>query len=259
LRILVRTSRWAIWARRAARLTLPVLIIAVILHRIGYIASPAFLAVAATGLLIALFAFIAGGIALVRIWISGDRGWGPALFSLGVGTLVLAPVVYTTLEGARFPAVHDVSTSFSNPPPILGTNELGLAIGFDDPEMRAEMRAAFPGAVTRTYDVEVTDLFEVVANLIAARKWAPRTRSRPVDDLASGRINVVATTIVGWRDEIAITLRPVAGGTALDMRSASYFGDHDLGKNGRRIEKFLADLDEIIMSTPLPIHAGEEN
>jgi len=255
----VRTSRWAIWARRAARLTIPVLIIAVVLHRIGYITSATFFVVGATGLLIALFAFGAGGVALVRIWISGDRGWWPAFIGVATGIIVLAPVVYSVAEGARFPVIRDVSTSFSNPPEIIGTNALGLGQGFDDPEARQQIRAAFPGAVTRTYDVTVTDLFGVVTDLIAARMWEPRTSSRPGDDFAQGQINAVATSLVGWRDEIAIVLRPVALGTELDMRSASYFGGGDLGVNGRRIENFLADLDEAIAAAPLPAHADNEN
>ncbi len=36
--------------------------------------------------------------------------------------------------------------------------------------------------------------------------------------------------------------------TYVDMRSASHFGQHDLGDNARRIDDFLSDLDAAMLA-----------
>ena len=51
-------------------------------------------------------------------------------------------------------------------------------------------------------------------------------------------------TLLGWREEAAIRVRGVPQGSVVSMRSAALHPGHDLGENGRRIEEFLAALDQ---------------
>jgi uncharacterized protein (DUF1499 family) len=47
---------------------------------------------------------------------------------------------------------------------------------------------------------------------------------------------------MGFPDDVTIRIRPLAGQTRVDVRSASRFGSHDFGTNARRIEKFIEEL-----------------
>lgn len=57
---------------------------------------------------------------------------------------------------------------------------------------------------------------------------------------------IASTPVFAFPDDIAVRLESTSDGTRLDMRSASRFGEHDLGENARRIRGFLADLDKTL-------------
>ena len=64
-------------------------------------------------------------------------------------------------------------------------------------------------------------------------------------------------TLFGWRDEIAIVVTVSGQGSSLAMRSASLVAGHDLGRNGKRIEKFLVNLDEAVSKYSIDNSAQE--
>src|SRR3569832_375109 len=76
MRILVRTSKWAVWARRFGALALPLAAIPVLLHRGHLITSDNFLAVEAVAMAVAVAAVAMAIVAFVRLWFTGDQGWG---------------------------------------------------------------------------------------------------------------------------------------------------------------------------------------
>lgn len=59
-----------------------------------------------------------------------------------------------------------------------------------------------------------------------------------------------STLIFGFQDDVAVRLRSGPDGTEVDMRSASRFGEHDLGANARRISRFFSALDEKLQPDP---------
>ena len=60
---------------------------------------------------------------------------------------------------------------------------------------------------------------------------------------AEGRIEAVDTTLFfGFKDDVVIRLRPVEGGTRVDVRSKSRVGMGDTGTNALRISRLLAAL-----------------
>lgn len=246
MRIPIRTSKWALWSRRIGRLAVPVLVVAVFLHRAGAITSSDFIAAAGGGLLIGLAALLVGLVAFVRIWATGDRGWWPASIGVGIGLVCVAPLALAAVMGLRYPPVHDVTTDYDNPPPIQGQVRFGPGAGFDDQALRQRVAEAFPNAVARDYPLPPDETFQLVADLVAARGWQIVAERAPTEDPDSGRINAVAMTWLGWRDEVAIRVETAPGGARVDIRSVSYEGAHDLGANGLRIEEFLLALDDAV-------------
>ena len=72
-----------------------------------------------------------------------------------------------------------------------------------------------------------------------ARVQDPDKRAR----LRQARIEAIDHTFLfHFPDDITIRLRPAAGQTRIDMRSASRFGEHDFVMNAKRIRKFSTEL-----------------
>ncbi|NGP17324.1 DUF1499 domain-containing protein [Devosia aurantiaca] len=232
----------AIWARRLASLALPLLILPVIMHRERLLDSPAFLAVILLAGVVAALTVIVSVIALVRLWYTGDQGWGRALSGLLIGTLCLFPFAYYGGLALEYPPVTDIAT--------VARGELPLVFEPDTPTIPppslltpAEQQRLFPNATTRDYPLDIIQLFALVDRLVTAQGWDVRQRREPIELGEIGRINARIVTIPGWREEAVLRVTPTAEGAAVDMRSASIGAPHDFGSNGNRISDFLVALD----------------
>ena len=240
MRIPLRTSRWAIWARRVASIALPIELIAVIMHRQRMLTSETFTYVFGAGLALAILAVILSFIAFVRLWQSGFRGWGKSFQALFLGLILAAPIGLGIYWASLFPQTSDVATDGTLPSlDIAPPSRAGVL-------SRAETLEAFPNAVARTYPLSPDKVFALAADLVARRQWEVRIRRQPVAPAYAGRLHALAMTWIGYRDEVAILVDWAGTGAVVSMRSASLYGIGDLGTNGRRIEAFLSDLDQAV-------------
>lgn len=242
MRILVRTSKWAIWSRRFGSLAIPVLVLPVYLHREQIITSDDFHRIEAVALALAVMGLLLGIGAFVRIWSSGDRGWGKASIGVLTSLLCLAPLGVAAYAARVFPPVNDVSTDWVDPPALM----IAAPGTPPDPAMQERVEAAFPNARTRSYLVDGQVLFDMALARVTELGWTITFEQRPSGPSGTGTINAVAVTLLGWRDEVAIRIAGATEGASIAMRSASLSGPHDLGANGMRIESFLLDLDKAV-------------
>ncbi|MDV3251825.1 DUF1499 domain-containing protein [Devosia sp. BK] len=241
MRILIRTSKTAIWARRLGSLAIPLVVLPVAMHHLGLIDSPSFLIVMMAALAVSALAVLVAVLALIRLWFSGDQGWMKALSGLFLGLICLAPFGYYGYLAYRYPPVTDIAT--------VARGELPLLFLPDTAKMQPpilltpdDQARIFPNATTRTYPLDATQLFGIVDKLAIAQGWDIRRKVEPTAD-APGRINARITTIPGWREEAVLRVSSTPGGASVDMRSASINAPHDFGSNGSRIEDFMIALD----------------
>ena len=239
MRILVRTSKWAVWARRFGALALPLAVIPVLLHRGHLITSDSFIAVETVAMAIAAIAIAMALVAFVRLWFTGDQGWGRATVAFVFGVLCLLPAAYFAWLALSIPSSPDVSTDFAESPLLVSFVESR----FIGPEERARIEAAYPNARSRTYPIEAPQMFDVVGRLIEAQDWDVRASRAPLGPLDTGQYNAVVTTLLGFSQEVAIRVAGSADGATVDMRSASLSTFPDFGENGQRVEAFLLELD----------------
>ena len=79
-----------------------------------------------------------------------------------------------------------------------------------------------------------------------AQARGPRSSSRapPGSGRSSlGHIDAVdRTLIMGFPEDITIRIKPLAGQTRIDVRSASRYGRNDFGTNAKRIGAFAREL-----------------
>lgn len=240
MRVIIRTSKWAIWSRRFASFALPLSVLSVWSHRAQLLNSDTFQIVLASAIVLAVFAILFGFAAYVRIWGTGDHGWGRASLGILIGMICLSPFVYGAVIGGRYPLINDISTNRENPLELLVKQ--GEESQTNDRELLTQIKAIFPDAVTRFYPLTPSQTYTQVEQLIAGREWDVRVRRAPGIG-QDGQINAMAMTSMGWRDEVVVRVTQTSEGAQVDMRSSSLNGVGDLGKNGLRIESFLHDLD----------------
>lgn len=209
------------------------------MHRSKGINSDTFAITLGFALFIAALAFVTGLIAFIRLWMTGDRGWGRATTGIVLGLVCLSPLFYGAVQYVRYPAVNDVTTDWENPPQFL----LGGGASVDA-KLKDEVIAAFPNAVNRNYQLSADIVFTLAEKLVAENGWGIRIQRPPVQRGEAGQINATAMTLTGWRDEISISIGGTNNGTRVALRSRSMAGLVDFGENGRRIEAFLLSLDD---------------
>ncbi|MHA6729435.1 DUF1499 domain-containing protein [Devosia sp. A369] len=245
MRILIRTSKWAIWARRLGSVAVPLVIISVLLHRFRLITSDVFLVVALVAGAVALLAVLTALVALGRLWQTGDRGWGLGFAGLFLGALCLLPYGWYGNLLLRYPAVTDIATTQRGQLPLVF--EPGTA-AMPPPKLLApaEMATIFPNVETRDYPLGLTQTFALVQALVAEQGWDIRRLREPAAGLAAGQLNAQIVTLPGWREEVVIRVTGGPDEAVVDMRSASLNALHDFGSNGQRIEAFMIALDDAV-------------
>ncbi|WP_158626022.1 DUF1499 domain-containing protein [Arsenicitalea aurantiaca] len=257
MRILIRTSKWAIWSRRLGSFALPLAIIPVFMHRERMIPSDTFHVIEALAIACAIAALVLGLGAYLRLWFTGDRGWGKATLGILFSLVCLAPALYGASLALRYPMVVDVSTDPTNPPAIMSQ----VVLPARALETEIAVIAAFPNARARAYPIDAQQMFDIVLSLVTEQGWDVRQRSRPQTPLETGTINAIVTTWLGWRDEVAFRIAGDVEGSTVDMRSVSLQGRHDLGTNGQRVEGFMIALDDavtrLLRDTPVALPEQE--
>jgi hypothetical protein len=257
MRILIRTSRWAIWARRAANIALPLTVIPVLMHRFRYIPSETFQTIEFVAVATAVLALVLSLGGLVRIWSTGDRGWGLALTGLLLSAVCLTPAALAGYAIRHYPDLRDVSTDTASPPPLAVDPHWPAAT----PEQGKAIEKAFPNVHTRHYAIEPTQVFDLISKQVKQRGWTVQSETELSPTSDTGLIDAESMTLAGWRDEVAIRVASDPDGASVDMRSASTTNLHDLGANGQRIEEFLGALDTAVtaLMRDMPANASPDD
>ena len=97
------------------------------------------------------------------------------------------------------------------------------------------------------------ETFEVLEETVRRLRWdvvateAPQGRGKP------GTIEAVERTLVlGFYDDIVIRIDGDQRETRIDIRSASRYGQHDLGRNAARVRGFFKELQSRLEATVTP-------
>jgi hypothetical protein len=258
MRILIRTSKWAVWARRTGALALPLAAIPVLLHRAHVVTSDNFITIETIALGLAALAVAMAIVAFVRLWFTGDQGWWKASLAFIFGVLCLAPAGYFGYLAIHQPSMPDVSTDFTTPPTLLNA----AAARPPDAAQIVRVEADFPNARSRNYPIAAPAMFDAVSDLIDDRGWDVLVSRKPATQVDSGEINAIVTTLLGFRQEVAIRVTGAPDGTTIAMRSASLTNFPDFGENGQRVEDFMLDLDNqvtLMLRTATPAAPADTN
>jgi uncharacterized protein (DUF1499 family) len=240
------TSRLAVWARRCALFSLVSTVLSVLIVRSGILELVPALATLAGALLFAVFGIVLALGAFIVIWKDGIAGAGYAFAAIAIGLALIGYPAYLGSLAYRLPMINDITTDPIDPPrfDVLSRLRPRGTVEYAGLYAAEQQRAAYPDVEPLTVEATPQIAYDTAMALILRRKWRVVVDRPPQAGVRDGQIEAVArTAIMGFRDDVALRVRPDDEGARIDMRSASRYGRHDFGTNAARIRSLLEDIE----------------
>ena len=243
-------SRLAIWARRFAGFSLPVAALAVVIERAGVLEIVPGLATFAAALVMAFIAILLALASLVGIWRYGIEGLGAALTALAIGIGLLAYPSVLAVRAYRLPMIADITTDPIDPPRFETIGRLRTRqanpVAYAGLYAAELQKAAYSDIAPLDTDASAQSAYDAAMAVITKRRWQVINTRPPTPGRREAYIEAVARSpIMGFRDDIAVRIRPVGQGARVDVRSASRYGRHDFGVNAARVRALISDIDDL--------------
>lgn len=242
---LQKTVHEGLWARRMALFFVQLLILTVLLHRFGSLATPAamnLMAVSIGGLFLAIIVAVVG---LVRIWFGGQIGAAQAFTGIAIALVGLAVPLFFLSQYFLLPQLNDIQTTRQ----AMEFKQLAAMRPADanrivEPDLAAaeEREKAYPDIRPMELERSVTETFDIVHEAVKRLGWTI-VLSEPPDGDQPGRIEATnRTMIMGYTDDALIRVTGDDAHAFIDVRSVSRYGMHDLGANAARIRKLFEEV-----------------
>lgn len=187
---------------------------------------------------------VAGGLAATiiarRRSLAGDLH--ASALGLAVSFLVVAYAGLLFFQASSVPPIHNISTDVADPPQFIAVvplrGEQANPLEFDADKLAPLHRQFYPWLKPLVLDSAPGDVF---ARALAALEGMGMEIVAQHPDI--GLLEATDTTLwFGFKDDVAVRVRPAVQGSVVDVRSVSRVGQGDLGKNAQRIGEILAEI-----------------
>jgi uncharacterized protein (DUF1499 family) len=154
--------------------------------------------------------------------------------------IALPAIVFFSIsifQGAGAPLIHDVSTDTQNPPIFIKAPSLRTSgdnsLAFQTANIPLQQQA-YPELKTLFSQLSPTESQRKAYKIASEMGWLVYYQQE-------GHLEAQARSFwFGFIDDISIRIQATDGGSKIDLRSASRVGRGDLGKNAKRLKKFIA-------------------
>jgi len=236
------------WTSRIALFSVGVLATAVVLHRLFALPTPVALNLAAVAFAGAALSLLLALAASIGIWRTGRPGTARIVFGVLVSLgLLLWPLVFLP-SYERLPKINDVTTDPRSPPAFvaLAKQRAPSANSVDYPGagFAQAQAAAYPDIKPIEINRSSDEAFDLAADAIRRLKMEIVRQEGPDQEAGRpGTLEVVdRTLLLGFYDDVVIRVSGNDERARIDVRSASRYGRHDLGRNADRIRQILKEI-----------------
>ena len=240
------TSRLAIWARRCAFFALTATILSILIVRSGILEPIPALATFGGALVFAVLGIVLAFGAFIVVWKDGIDGIGLAFAAIGIGVALLGYPAYLGYAAYKLPRINDITTDPIDPPrfDVLARLRPRGTVEYAGLYAAEQQRKAYPDIEPLSVDAAPKAAYDATMAVVQRRKWRVVVDRPPQPGRRDGLIEAVARTpIMGFREDVAIRIRPEDDGSRIDVRSASRYIQHDFGGNASRIRSLLEDVE----------------
>jgi uncharacterized protein (DUF1499 family) len=249
------------WSSRIAVFAVALVATAAFLHRLFGMSTPVALNLLLVAFGCAVLALVLAISAAVKIWREGAPGTPRvvvgAVLSLG---LIAAPLALLPLLRS-LPELNDVTTDTASPPAFTalakarppGANPVSYP-GVAAAKLQLD---AFPDIRTLVVDRSAEETFEIVAESMRRQRMTLVAEVPPVGVGRPGFIEATDKTLIaGFIDDVVARVDGDGNRARIDLRSASRYGRHDLGRNAERLRRLLKEIVARLEAT-VPTATGE--
>jgi uncharacterized protein (DUF1499 family) len=243
-------SKLAVWARWVAVFAIPVVLLAIIISRFGFLELTPSLATLGGALFLAALAVLLALASFVVIWREGHRGIGLSVTAVAIGVAILAYPSYFAVKAYRLPALNDITTDPTDPPRFDAIARLrprnANPLAYPGAPAAELQRKAYPDVEPVMIAVTPEEAFDAAYAVMAKHKWRVVDARKPQPGRRDGMIEAVARTpIMGFPDDVVVRVRTDEDGARIDIRSASRYGGHDFGANASRVRALAEEIDDM--------------
>jgi uncharacterized protein (DUF1499 family) len=241
-----RTSRLAIWARRSAFFALTATILSILIVRSGILEPIPALATFGGALMFAVLAIVLAFGAFIVVWKDGIDGVGYAFSAIGISLALLAYPGYLGYRAYKLPRINDITTDPIDPPrfDVLARLRPRGTVEYAGLYAAELQRKAYPDIEPLSVSAAPKAAYDAAMAVIQRHKWRVVVDRPPQPGRRDGLIEAVARTpIMGFREDVALRVRPEDDGAKIDVRSASRYIQHDFGGNASRIRGLLEEIE----------------
>ncbi|HET7707886.1 MAG TPA: DUF1499 domain-containing protein [Thermoanaerobaculia bacterium] len=161
-------------------------------------------------------------------------------FAIVMGLVSFAVPIYGVISARRVPPIHDITTSLDDPPHFRAAltargSQSNPAPDTIAPDVAQKHRAGYPTLQPLVLPMNPDQALDRAVEVARSLRW----RVIAVDRNARTVEATATTAWFGFRDDVVVRIRPVPGGSRIDVRSTSRVGRSDAGVNANRIRRFL--------------------
>ena len=247
------------WTPRVAMFSGALVVTAIVLHRLLGMSTQLALNLFLVGFALAALAVLLGIIAVGDIWRRGADGSAGALIGILLGAGVFAWPLAFLPAYVNLPAINDATTDFASPPRFNALAQERAKAGAVAPAQYpaaqfAELqKAAYPDLRPLFVNRSLDDTYELALDTLKKLRFQVVSEAPPRQRQAGLIEAVDRTMVIGFYDDVVVRVESEGGRARVDVRSASRFGQHDLGRNSTRVRRVLSELQTRIdasISTP---------
>ncbi len=255
------TPGLARWTTRIGLFSVALALVALAAHRFGPMATVTAFNLVLVAFAGALVTLALGVAAAVVIWREGCTGAMRVSFGIAMALGLLGWPLAFIPAYRELPAINDVSTDANSPPKFVelvklrgaGANTSTYPVTFA--KLQAE---AYPDLKPMFIDRPVEETFEIAREAVFRQKMNIVREQAPENKPGKpGVIEAVdRTPIFGLYDDISVRVDGDSTRSRIDLRSASRFGRHDLGRNAERMRRLMREIVARLEAT-IPSATGE--
>jgi uncharacterized protein (DUF1499 family) len=245
LRYYEHWSQKAVWSYRIAAVSILVFAGTFVWHRFFGLPAPLALKISGGAVAAAIVSLTLAAAALVTIWNEGHLGAGRASFAMFLSMLVLAVPLWSLPDLLRLPRLYEVTTDIGSPPAFdrIGKIRQGQANPVRYESSFGPLQVtAYPDIKPLYISRPIIDVYSAVREVVKSLNWKVIDEQSP-ENAKTGYIEAVDRTFIfGFTDDVAIRITGSPKTAKIDIRSSSRFGQHDLGRNAKRIRRFMTEV-----------------
>jgi uncharacterized protein (DUF1499 family) len=253
----------SLWTVRLGLFSVALIAVGVLGHRLFSMPTPIAMNLFRTAFVGAVLTFLVGGVALYQIWRRGSRGAVTTVIGLGVALGIFAWPLALLPAFRALPRINDVTTDTQAPPKFVALAKARTAgannAAYPGINFAKAQGTAYPDIKPFVIDRSADEAFEIViASLNRTLKMKIMQEEPPRGRYGQpGYVEAIdRTAVMGFIDDVVIRVDGDNATSRVDVRSASRYGVHDLGRNAERVRKILKEIQWQVEAT-IPSANGE--